>query len=448
MSEEQNTPVLLLEFLRIEASVRSAQSILDLGFVICNESHRIVPYRQAFFCLCEGAHITLTTISGLVSIDRNTPFYDWFQNLINSTLNRDPGTKPKMVTPDLIDGAIAEAWAEWLPEQLLIIPLLNYQNIPIGFFLLAREEPFMEEEIRTLEGLGAVFAHALNALLPTTPLYRRFVSTFTKRRTAIGLALAIFVCFILPIKQSSLGTAEVTPLVYTSITAPLDGVIAALLVKPNEQVVKGQPLLRLEDTTMRNKLKSAELALDVAKSEAFMTQQKAFVDPQSKGEVATQQARVREKGTTISYMQDLMGKLGVRAPSDGIVLYGDPTDWEGRPVTTGEKIMMLADPQSAGVTVWIPVQDSVRLSVGSSVKLFLSSDPLRSRDAVILRSSYQPVLSPEGIASYRVTAQFLDQKKLPRIGLRGTAKVYGSWTTVGYHILRRPLATIRQKLGL
>lgn len=448
MADTQQSPLALLEFLRLEAAVRSAQSIQDLGFVIVNDTHRLVAYRQAFFCLQEGHNIQLVTISGLAAVDRTTPFHDWFHALIKSIVNECYDNKPQCITPQNVDDNLRNEWQEWLPEHICLIPLPNNNKNTLGFMVLVREAPFREEEMKTLEGLSEVYGYGITALKPRAPWYKYLSSKFSRKSMmALTIALVLIACF-LPIRQTSLGTAEVTPLSYMSITAPLDGVIAALLVKPNEQVVKGQPLFRLEDTTIRNKLKSAELALDVARSEEFTTRQKAFVDQQSKGEIATQAARVKEKGSTINYMQDLMGKLGVKAPSDGIVLYGDPTDWEGRPITTGERIMMLADPSSAGVTVWVPVKDSVNLEPGRAVRLFLHTDPLKSRKAVIVRSSYQPVLSPEGVSSYRVTAQFTEKTVLPRIGLRGTGKVYGQWSFLGYQVFRRPLAAIRQKLGI
>jgi hypothetical protein len=35
-----------------------------------------------------------------------------------------------------------------------------------------------------------------------------------------------------------------------------------------------------------------------------------------------------------------------------------------------------------------------------------------------------------------------------RIGLRGTARVSGEWTCLGYYLLRRPIAAVREWTGL
>jgi hypothetical protein len=56
-------------------------------------------------------------------------------------------------------------------------------------------------------------------------------------------------------------------------------------------------------------------------------------------------------------------------------------------------------------------------------------------------------LSPEEILSYKLGASF-EGKKPPRIGLRGTAKVYGSRVFLFYYVLRKPITFVRQLIGI
>ncbi len=437
----------LVEFLRLESSAREALAVADLGFVITNETHRLIPYRQAFFCILKRSGPVLEAISGLAGIDRHTPFYDWFIQLGHFLATRGPDCQPFALTSADVPERISDEWNEWLPAALLIVPLPNRESTPSAYLVLAREESFSDGEQQTLQALAQVYGHALSALSGSHPLKKRLTELVAGRRFQFAIAAVAVLALFLPVSQSSLGPAEVTPLTYNSISSPLDGVIASVPVKPNERVRKGQTLFRLDDTTVRNRLESAHRTMGVAKSEEFLSRQKSFVDPQSRGELATQEARVREKGSTIGYMQELLQKMDVRAPADGIVLFGDPSDWEGKPVTTGERVMMLADEMSAGVTVWLPVADAVALEPGRRVRLFLHTEPLRPCEGVVVRSSYQPVLSPDGIASYRVTAAFVVGSVLPRLGLKGTAKVYGDRVSLGYYLFRRPVAAMRQRLG-
>ena len=51
-------------------------------------------------------------------------------------------------------------------------------------------------------------------------------------------------------------------------------------------------------------------------------------------------------------------------------------------------------------------------------------------------------------AGRRLKATLDDSSRMPRIGLRGTAKIYGEKVTLFYYLARRPLAAARQFLGL
>ena len=83
----------------------------------------------------------------------------------------------------------------------------------------------------------------------------------------------------------------------------------------------------------------------------------------------------------------------------------------------------------------------------SKVKVFLDINPISSLKGKLLRSSYEPSLSPEEVLSYKLSASF-DGIEPPRIGLRGTAKVYSSRVFLFYYVLRKPITFIRQLIGI
>ena len=73
---------------------------------------------------------------------------------------------------------------------------------------------------------------------------------------------------------------------------------------------------------------------------------------------------------------------------------------------------------------------------------------LQERQREIQRSSYEATVAPDGTLAYVVHAQLLLGQGLPRIGLRGTAKIYAERVTLGYYLLRKPLAFLRRTLGI
>jgi biotin carboxyl carrier protein len=445
MSDQVNP---LLELLRLAAATRAAPDVRSLGFVIANETHRLAPYRQAFFCVRKETDFRLETISGLAVVDRNTPFYDWFELLLADLERMSPESVIAALEPSQCSEQVRQGWEEWLPAHVTLVRLAAPgTDSCIGLLLLAAEQPLQKFEEECLKELSSTYGHALKALtIERTPrrLLAEALAKLPRRRVMIALLLVL----LLPVRQNSIGSAEVTPLTYSLISAPLDSVVSAVMVNPNERVIAGQVLFLLDDEPLRNRIETARGSMEVAQSEAFASEQKAFTDSQARNETATYLARVREKETSISYLSELRKKTEVRAPSAGVVLFGDKTDWEGKPVVVGERVMMLADTSSAGVTIWVPAADAINLERGAKVRLFLHTDPLHARNATVLRSSYQPQVSPEGIAAYRVTASFASAADLPRLGLRGTAKIYGNRVVLAYYLCRRPLLKVRQWLGI
>lgn len=133
-------------------------------------------------------------------------------------------------------------------------------------------------------------------------------------------------------------------------------------------------------------------------------------------------------------------------------MFGDVNDWQGKPVVTGERVALLADPRDAGMLIWLPVSDAINLEEGAEVKLYLQVAPLSPLIGKLSQTSYQATQSPEGVSAYRLRARFdalgTDETALARIGLKGTAKIYGQRAPLGYYLFRRPLSSLREFTGL
>ena len=59
----------------------------------------------------------------------------------------------------------------------------------------------------------------------------------------------------------------------------------------------------------------------------------------------------------------------------------------------------------------------------------------------------KPELTPENILAYRIYASIEDVAQNPRIGLRGTAKIYGAKTRLFYYLYSVPINLTRQFVG-
>jgi multidrug resistance efflux pump len=212
-------------------------------------------------------------------------------------------------------------------------------------------------------------------------------------------------------------------------------------------VKAGDLLFELDETVLANRRGVVAESLRTARADLLQAEQKAFDDAASRAELAVLRGKLAEREAELQSVSRQLERLQVRAPADGILIYGDQSDWAGRPVQTGERVGLLADPSRLGVTAWLPVADAINLEPGAEMTLYLHVAPLSPLAGSLEETSYQAIVSPEGIASYRVRGVLTERAEAVRIGLKGTAKVYGRRVPVAYLVFRRPLAALRAWCG-
>lgn len=441
MSDPSDLSVLL----QIEARALEARSLAALRFTIVNESNALRPYRQAAFFDQENGRLRLTAASGLVSVATDSPFSVWL-NQFAQRLPQD-GSIHRL---DLADAPAMDAdhWAEWLPDHLLVLPLKGVDGKVLAITLLAREQSWEPEDVDVLARLHLTYAHCLAAFLNKPAGVLAGIRQAVSRRHRWKWGLALLLALLIPVRLSVLAPAEVIALNAVAVAAPQDGVVGSFAVPPNTRVKTGDLLFSLDDSMLTNRLQVARKSLEVAQADAHIAQQRAFDDTKSKADVAVALGRVREKEAELAAIDTQAQRVEIRADRDGVAIYADPNDWLGRPVQTGERVMQLAQPEDGGILVWLAVADAINLELDAPVRLFLHTEPLSPRGGRLIEASYQASLSPDGVASYRLRAQFDHKDQLPRIGLRGTARISGEWVVLGYYLFRRPLATLREWTGL
>ncbi|MFA7430450.1 MAG: HlyD family efflux transporter periplasmic adaptor subunit, partial [Rhodospirillaceae bacterium] len=296
------------------------------------------------------------------------------------------------------------------------------------------------------ERIADTYAHAWKAAAPgrwTRRLNPR------RRRMIVGAAGAVAIGILaLPVHQSALAPGQVVPRDPVVVSAPLDGVVKAFHVQPNQPVAVGDALFSFEDAMLRNALAVAEEELAVAEAEFRTVTQGAFRDTEDRSKLALLRSRVDLKRAERDWAAERLSRVAVTADKPGLAVFHDANDWIGRPVATGEKVLVIADPQAVELRLHLPVADAITLEPGAAVRLFLDVAPLQPLTATLAHAAYEPELSDEQVLGYRVVATLDEGQAPPRIGLQGTAKVEGPRAPLILQLFRRPLAAARQFLGL
>jgi multidrug resistance efflux pump len=231
------------------------------------------------------------------------------------------------------------------------------------------------------------------------------------------------------------------------VTAPLEGVIAEIVVQPNTLVQEGATLFRYEDTKFRNDYDVAEKNLAVGFMEYRKVTQGAFYDEKTGAGMPVQASEVRLKEAGRDYAWEVLQQVEVKASRHGLVLFGDKSDWTGKPVVIGERIMEVANPEEYELKIDLPVEDAIVLREGAEVEVFLNADPLKAIPARLTHASYHAEVLPTQELAYRVKAQVVEPPDTIRIGWQGTAKIYGDRVSLFFYMFRRPLSVVRQTIG-
>lgn len=455
---------LLATLVQLEQRARNSSDELALGFLMVNDTHALVPYRQAV--LWQGSEDgqgngKLCALSGLAVPDVDAPFNLWLVRVLAGHARQADGREAGILSPPA-DAESATTWAEYLPAHAWWLPLdlrepdAPESDAPPAALVLWRDAPLNPAETHLLGLLGDAYAHAWRALRRPAAQRRHWLAAWRsgttvqrRRRWMIAAAVAAII-LLFPVRQSVLAPAEVVARTPAVVRAPLQGVVDRIAVQPNQLVQAGDLLATLDARELQGKLESARQGQAVAQAELRQGQQQALFDERSKAGVALLQGKEAQAASDTDYLEQSLARTQLHAERAGIALFDDPADWIGKPVALGERIMMIADPHDAELEIQLPVADAIALPPQAEIQLFLNAQPASPIEARLLRVGYRAAPTADGGMAYRVRATFVgkEQPEVLRVGLKGTAKLYGERTLLISYLLRKPLATLRVWLGL
>jgi multidrug resistance efflux pump len=435
-----HVPRELLTLLQLGRRARSAESVAALGFILVNESHQLFAYRQAAFWL--NGHIA--AVSGVPQVESNVPYVQWLGEVCKALGNA--GGPVRTVTAADVPEALAERWAEWLPTYAVWMPLVHAEKQQ-GAVLLATEEPLNERALALASEVAGIYAHALAAFQPRQTARERLRAALRPTRQRLLVAAAAVAVALLPVRQSVLATAEVVPSDPFLVRAPLDGVIDRFLVQPNQRVSAGTPLFAMDVTALQTRNDLARNAYETAQEEYRQSAQAAVTDDKSKLDVALRRGELAARAAELDYAASQLGRVQVKAERDGLAVFADVNDFQGKAVMLGERILTLANPSEVALAIDFPAREQLDLQVGTAVTLYPSDAPLLSYEARVTQIAYHAEVARDGVLAYRLKATFINGAEVPRIGLMGTAKLTGGRVPLLYYALRRPLTAVRQWLG-
>lgn len=436
----------LLTLIGLGQQARQAGSLDELLFLLINGSKALMPYRQAW---CWRAGQGISHVSGVLMPERHSPFMLWAVEL-SEHLARQPDLAERTLGRADVPPHLQEGWGRWMPAQAWWLPL-SWGAGPAGVLLTedqldAQRLPLWREWLE----IWAVAAErqALQQGPSLGGFLRRWVGqprNAGQRRIGsrwlwLGLALAGLAW--VPVRLTVIGQGELVPRHPVVVRAPLDGVIHEFHVSPNQKVRAGEPLFSYDNGLVRSRLLMAQQGLASAQADYRQAAQSALNEPKAKYQMAALVGKLQEKQAELKFLQEQVGRTTVTAPQAGVVIFDEVSEWIGKPVQTGERVVRVADPADVELEVWVNLADAVPLQAGDEARLFLTANPLEALQAQVRWVGYEAQARPDGSWAYRLRAQ-LSQPSAYMVGAKGTARLSSERVPLIYWLLRKPLAVLR-----
>ncbi|MGI9352459.1 MAG: efflux RND transporter periplasmic adaptor subunit [Rhizobiaceae bacterium] len=435
-------------FLEIQAQLRRAVSMEDLHLIVANESRGITGARQVFV-FSTGDKPKLSAVSGFATIDRSVPLLSEIEKtMIYLSKNGELIKRHDFSIPST--AAQKSTVLETYPFKHLIWSPFSWKGGAVfGGMLLARESNWEKKDDIILDQLAEVYSYTWQFLMGKgiVPAKKRYFS-WRSRKFLFAAIAGILGLMTIPVSMKSLAPFEVIGRNPFVVSSYIDGVIEEVLVEPGQHVEEGQPLLHFSDTVLSNALEIASKEVEVSEARLKKANQMAFENQDGRHELGLAIADLAVKKAQLKLAMDQSEQSIIKSNSAGVAIFGDRQALIGKPVVIGEQIMSIADPENIKVKINLPVSDSILLDDGAKVKLFLDSDPLNPKDAVVEFINYQATPVANGSLAYAITARLEGENgKLPSMGVHGSAQLYGASVPLFFYLFRRPLTLTRQWLG-
>ncbi|MBT3307993.1 MAG: HlyD family efflux transporter periplasmic adaptor subunit [Gammaproteobacteria bacterium] len=409
-----------------------------------NQTKTVAPYQQAILLKksVSTQKLQVEALANLPDIDRTTPFVQWHEALANhleKSLEPRGEFPPFQVTPQDMPVALQQQWVQIAPQFLLLLPIGERYTLILG-----GNQPWGEDLLPQLEHVGRSFAHCTQAL--STHRGRQWEGLQAKR-WGVAALIVVAATLFLPVSLTAIAPCEVIPHQPFVVTAPFNAVVDEIQIQPNQAVNNGDLLLSLESSDLSSELTIAERKLAVSEARLLKIRQASFLDTSAKSSLSELEAEVALHQELVGHARYRLQQATITSSQAGIAIIDEVERWKGRPVNTGEAILKVANPDIVKVRILLPVSDAITLQQGTPVKVFLDIDPLHPLHAITEHASYEPVTTPDGTVAYHIIAQLSEHNNPPRIGLQGSAKIYGEEVSLFYYLFRRPITALRQWLG-
>ncbi|MDC7218088.1 MAG: HlyD family efflux transporter periplasmic adaptor subunit [Spirochaetales bacterium] len=451
MSSEQH-PVMVLHQLSTE--FMAAEDLKQLYFRLLNRSISLCSYKRAVLFKIDRKRAKFLAVSGKSGVDAYSEMVEKWESLASSLSDKD---SLQLLSATSFSDQEADNW-KFISDHTNGLSVYWLPIKPWGktkyvlWFERWEQEEWTERDLQLLSLVGVSANSAFERLEPETFCRRMKDRIYSWHRFLVAtvLLLAVLLSWRVPLRV--VAPCEIIPEDPFIVTAPLSGVISEVAVESGDKVNEGSPLFYYDPRVITEELKIAQQQVNILETTMMTTELKALDSTKAKAELSILDYRLKQENIRLKMAEYRASKLNVRAEVSGSIIVDNPDEWRGRPVEVGQKVLMVIDPKNINLRIWIPEADNVNFSNSTEVKVLLNAFPDDSLQARIKYVAQSVSVSPEGVPSIMAEGVLEGQANIGegklRMGLKGSAVLYGENVSVAYWLLRKPWASARRIMGI
>jgi hypothetical protein len=256
--------------------IHSSLNPIEVSYLIANEGRRLVECDRISIGLRYSRRVSVEAISGADVVEKRSNLVQLMRTLFEKVLKWGEklvftGVQDDTLPPDVLR-ALDAYLAESNSKLLVVVPLKDEREgeskrpARSGLLMECFEPNAAPEQL--LARLEVITRHATPALYNAVEHRRipfRFIwQPLAKVQEGLGgkakaittlvcagvLALVLALVFIkYPLKMDSNG--QLLPVTRSQVFSPVEGMVQQVMVKPNQQVTSGQPLILMQDINLQ-----------------------------------------------------------------------------------------------------------------------------------------------------------------------------------------------------
>jgi GAF domain-containing protein len=452
----------ILEMLvTISHEITSTLNLERVLQTIVNAPQAVIPYQRAAVALVQGGKYKLSALTGVVQLDANAPEVSSLNDILRWVMLSEEVVHVRQ-HGDEIDAAREETRAKFRSyfeasgmRAFYALPLSDDTG-RVGVLGIESADPdFLTpahvEILKVLAGQATVSLRNaqmykevpfISVLQPMLEKKRKFMAMEKRRRTLLVVAAAVVLIFLVafPWPMRVDGDAIAAPVRSAQVQPEVEGVVSKVYVREGDHVARDQVIADLADWENRAALAQAE-----AKYRTVLLQMNRALAASDGSEAGTQRAQADYWKAEVARGRDLLDKMRLRSPIEGIVATPHVENMAGSRLQHGDTFAEIVDTSRAIVDVAIDGADAALVRAGSQGSVKLNSFPTRIFHGDVT------IVSPKGslVGDSRVffaRVAVANPEGVIRAGMEGRGKLRVGWYPAGYVLFRGPLLWLYSKV--